>query len=117
MLIKMVIFIFISCDCGSPGSAHHTTVFKHTQLYREFITNTNSLTKTNMNHLIRDSGFLLTPNLLVPFKDYGYLPDIHSTYNKHLSHTRFVIEHAFVLFKGRYKTLKYLGVEYQRSPT
>ena len=81
------------------------------------MTNTLPLTKTDFNHPIGDSGFLLALKLLVHFSDYGNLPEMLSTYNKQLSHTMFVIEHAFVLSKGKYRRLKYLCVEYHRSPT
>ena len=55
-----------------------------------------------------ETCFPLAPKLSGHFSDYGNLPEILSTYNKQLSHTMFVIEHAFVLFKGRYRRLKYL---------
>lgn len=107
-------FTFI--DAGYPGSAHDTTVFRHTKLYELLNTNPNALTHTNFNHVIGDSGFQLAPYLLVPYKDYGNLTSVQSKFNKKLSQTRHVIENAFGFLKGRFRRLKYLDVDLERIP-
>ena len=76
----------------------------------------NSVLTSNINHLIGDSGFQLAPYLLTPYIDKGHLDLTQKKYNKKLSQTRYVIEHAFGLLKGRFRRLKYLDVSMSRVP-
>lgn len=105
-------FTFI--DAGYPGSAHDVTVFASTKVYQKLTTNVDRVLKSNINHLIGDSGFRLAPYLLTPYIDRGNLDVIKIRYNKKLSQTRYVIEHAFGLLKGRFRRLKYLDVNINR---
>lgn len=107
---------FTYIDAGYPGSANDITVIKNTKLYKKLSTNQSVLTQTNYNHIIGDSGFQLAPFLLRPYRDNGRLTKVQSKYNKKLSQTRYVIEHAFGLLKGRFRRLKYLDVEVDRMP-
>ena len=107
-------FTFI--DAGFPGSGHDIRVFSHTKLYEKLNTDMNSVLTSNINHLIGDSGFQLAPYLLTPYIDKGHLDLTQKKYNKKLSQTRYVIEHAFGLLKGRFRRLKYLDVSMSRVP-
>lgn len=74
-------------------------------------TNVQSVFPSNCYHLIGDSGFQLSPSLLVPYKDYGNLTDVMTRYNSKISQTRYLIENSFGLLKGRFRRLKYVDAD------
>lgn len=59
-------------------------------------------------HLLGDSAYPLSINLMTPFKDNGHLTRDQITYNYKLSSTRSIVERSFGLLKGRFRRLKYL---------
>lgn len=56
-------------------------------------------------HLIGDLAYKLHENLLTPYRDDGHLTDRQRNYNFCHSSARIVIERAFALLKGRFRSL------------
>lgn len=59
-------------------------------------------------HLLGDSAYPLSLNLMTPYKDTGNLTRQQTSYNYKLSKTRSIIERCFGLLKGRFRRLRYL---------
>lgn len=57
------------------------------------------------SHLVGDSGYKLHENLLVPYRDNGHLTQRPRNYNFCHASARVVIERAFGLLKGRFRSL------------
>ena len=93
---------------GFPGSAHDNRVFIQSGLANKFNTQKEEFFPPGNYHIIGDSAFVVSPYMLVPFKNYGALHPKERNYNKKLSKTRVVIENAFGLLKGRFRRLKYI---------
>lgn len=56
-------------------------------------------------HLVGDSAYKLHENLLVPYRDNGHLTERERNYNFCHASARIVIERAFGLLKGRFRSL------------
>lgn len=56
-------------------------------------------------HLVGDSAYKLHQNLLVSYRDNGHLTVRHRNYNFCHASARIVIERAFGLLKGRFRSL------------
>lgn len=56
-------------------------------------------------HLIGDCAYKLHDNLLVPYRDNGHLTERQRNYNFCHASARIVIERAFGLLKGRFRSL------------
>lgn len=93
---------FIHCYCGEVGSMHDARVFRRSD-FSHLIDNG---AIHNDMHFIGDSAYPLKNNLLIPFKDNGYLTNIQVNYNQLFSKARIFIEHTFALLKGRFRRLK-----------
>lgn len=59
----------------------------------------------NNSHLVGDSAYSLHEHLMTPYRDNGYLTNKQKNYNFCHSSARIVIERAFGLLKGRFKSL------------
>lgn len=55
-------------------------------------------------HLVGDSAYKLHENLLVPYRDNGHLTERERNYNFCHASARIVIERAFGLLKGRFRS-------------
>lgn len=62
-------------------------------------------------HLVGDSAYPLSINLLTPYKDNGHLTVQQVAFNVKLSCIRSTIERAFGMLKGKFRRLKYLDIE------
>jgi len=56
-------------------------------------------------HLVGDQAYKLHENLLVPYRDNGHLTERQQNYNFSHASARIVIERAFGLLKGRFRSL------------
>jgi len=84
------------------GSVHDARVFRLSAL-QEYIHDPNKF--PNNTHLIGDAAYKLHQHLLVPYSDNGHLTRHQKNYNYCHSSTRMVIERAFGLLKGRWRSL------------
>ncbi|KYN08603.1 Putative nuclease HARBI1 [Cyphomyrmex costatus] len=87
---------------GNVGSVHDSRVFRLSSL-QEYINN--PMKFPNNAHLIGDAAYALHTHLLVPYPDNGHLTQYQKNYNLCHSSTRMVIERAFALLKGRWRSL------------
>lgn len=87
---------------GNVGSVHDARVFRLSSL-QEYINNSTKF--PNNTHLIGDAAYALHKHLLVPYPDNGHLSLRQKNYNYCHSSTRMVIERAFGLLKGRWRSL------------
>jgi len=83
------------------GSIHDSRVFRLS--LQEYINN--PIKFPNNTHLIGDAAYALHKRLLVPYPDNGHLTQCQKNYNFCHSSTRMVIERAFGLLKGRWRSL------------
>ncbi|XP_011701250.1 PREDICTED: putative nuclease HARBI1, partial [Wasmannia auropunctata] len=87
---------------GNVGSVHDARVFRLSAV-QDYI---NDPTKfPNNTHIIGDAAYGLHQHLLVPYMDNGHLTVRQENYNYCHSSTRMVIERAFGLLKGRWRSL------------
>ena len=107
---------FTLIDAGFPGSAHDSRVFKSTVLYNTMINSKKDFAPSTYYHLVGDSAFQLSVNVMGSFKDYGNLSNLRRKYNTKWSQTRDVIENAFGLLKGRFRRLKYVDTKVDKIP-
>lgn len=84
------------------GSVHDSRVFRLSSL-QEYINN--PIKFPNNTHLIGDAAYALHKHLLVPYPNNGHLTQSQKNYNFCHSSTRMVIERAFGLLKGRFRSL------------
>ena len=86
---------------GWPGSVHDSTVLSHSQLFknpRRYF--------TNDEYLIGDTGYALSPWMIVGYKgDNASIPE-NAAFNERLSSMRVVIEHTNGILKSRFCSLK-----------
>nr|XP_012222949.1 PREDICTED: putative nuclease HARBI1 [Linepithema humile] len=87
---------------GNVGSVHDSRVFRLSSL-KEYINNPTKF--PNNTHIIGDAAYALHKHLLVPYSDNGHLTQCQKNYNLCHSSTRMVIERAFGLLKGRWRSL------------
>lgn len=92
----------IHCYCGEVGSMHDARVLRRSDFHALL----GSLEIHQDDHFIGDSAYPLRSNLLVPFKDNGYLTNVQINYNNIFAKARIFIEHTFALLKGRFRRLK-----------
>ncbi|KYN16484.1 Putative nuclease HARBI1 [Trachymyrmex cornetzi] len=87
---------------GNVGSVHDVRIFRLSAL-QDYINDPNKF--PNNTHLIGDAAYGLHQRLLVPYVDNGHLTERQKNYNYCHSSTRMVIERAFALLKGRWRSL------------
>ncbi|GAB1860676.1 Putative nuclease HARBI1 [Camponotus japonicus] len=93
---------FIHCYVGHVGSVHDQRVFRQSEV-QNYLGN---VTKFPQNsHLVGDLAYKLHENLLIPYRDNGHLTKRQSNYNFCHASARIVIERAFGLLKGRFRSL------------
>jgi len=101
---------FTSFELGFPGSTTDITMFKNSSIWQ-----LRPVHFKDGQFLIADKGYTSSPYLLRPFGE-DELTNIPAEiarrrqFNKHLSSLRVRVEHAFGLLKGRFPSLKELGV-------
>lgn len=67
-------------------------------------------------HIVGDSAYPLYEQLMVPYRVASSLISYQANYNKRLSSTRIVIEHAFGLLKGRWRRLRCVDMSLESVP-
>ncbi|KAK5646228.1 hypothetical protein RI129_004692 [Pyrocoelia pectoralis] len=97
---------FIHIDVGRPGRMHDARVFRLSSLSAELAQN---LLPPHL-HLIGDSAYPLSMNLMKPYTDNGHLTAVQSNFNTKLCSIRSIIERTFGFLKQRFRRLKYLDV-------
>ncbi|XP_071572649.1 putative nuclease HARBI1 [Temnothorax nylanderi] len=94
--------LFTHIYVGNVGSVHDARVFRLSSL-QEYINDANKF--PNDTHIIGDAAYTLHQHLLVPYVDNGHLTQQQKNYNFCHSSARMVIERAFALLKGRWRSL------------
>ncbi|KAL5017911.1 hypothetical protein ScPMuIL_003633 [Solemya velum] len=98
--------MFLDIYTGWPGSVHDARVFKQSPISKALKENY----LPSEFHLIGDSAYPMSENLLIPFRDNGHLGIIEKKYNKCHSSTRVDVERAIGLLKCKFRRLKYLDM-------
>ncbi|XP_020296626.1 protein ANTAGONIST OF LIKE HETEROCHROMATIN PROTEIN 1-like [Pseudomyrmex gracilis] len=93
---------FLHCLAGHVGSVHDQRVFRLSEIY-EYLKDPTKF--PNDTHLIGDAAYMLHNHVMTPFRDNGHLTRRQKNFNYCLSSARTVIERAFGLLKGRFRSL------------
>ena len=104
---------FIDCYTGWPGSVHDSVVLCESDIFRKIENKTAHYFPERDSHLLGAAVYPLRKWLMTPFveeEDNNYLLPCHQEYNKKLTETRLVAQHTFMLLKGRWKRLKFVGM-------
>lgn len=88
---------------GNVGSVHDARVLRLSSI-SNYIKNP-LIYFPNDSHIVGDSAYGVHPHIMVPFKDNGHLSDRQKNFNFCLSSARNVIERAFGLWKGRWRSI------------
>jgi len=96
---------FTDISTGWPGSMHDARIFRLSSLSHKL----KNLSSSGY-HILGDSAYPLTKELIVPFKDNGHLSPDQLKFNYIHSSSRNVIERAFGRLKGKWRRLKYLDM-------
>lgn len=101
LVCKLFCLVNFICDnesAGCPGSTHHARVFRISPLSNRVI--------GREQHLLGDSAYPCSINLITPYKDNGHLTRNQQKFNRAHSATRVVIEQSFGFLKSRFRCLK-----------
>ncbi|XP_012528095.1 putative nuclease HARBI1 [Monomorium pharaonis] len=93
---------FTHCYVGHVGSVHDQRVFRQSEV-QSYLGNATKFPQDS--HLIDDSAYKLHQNMMIPYRDNGHLTHRQKNYNFCHASTRIVIERAFGLLKGRFRSL------------
>jgi len=104
-------FTYVYAD--RAGSVHDARVLRVSSLGNMLETGAWPSSGEDGLHLLGDSAYPLLPNLLVPYRDNGYLTDVQRRYNALHSSARSVVERAFGRLKGKFRRLK--GIDATRT--
>ena len=99
---------------GYPGSAHDNRVLQVSDLMSKMVNNPFSLFPFSSYHIVGDSAFedASAPVYLISaYKDTYANTMRKRNFNKRLSKTRIVIEHAFGLLKCKWRRLFYINAK------
>lgn len=101
---------FIDVSIGWPGSVHDSRVFKNGPLFARMTQQTALRQLCGEGFLVGDAAFQLQTWMMTPFRETQMQEEVakRRNYNKILSGTRIVIEHAFGMLKGRFRRLTYV---------
>lgn len=95
---------FLDVFCGYPGSVHDARVYRNSPLFQEV-----QILPPKF-HILGDSAYPMSINLMTPYRDNGHLTLEEKKYNSAHSSTRVDIERAFGLLKGKFRKLKFLDM-------
>ncbi|XP_023214767.1 putative nuclease HARBI1 [Centruroides sculpturatus] len=98
--------VFLDIFADRAGSTRDARVF-HTSPLGQRLANDPNFIPSDY-HLLGDSAYPCTVNLLTPFRDNGHLSPQEKHYNYVHSSTRVVIEQAFGILKAKFRRLKYI---------
>ncbi|XP_046393694.1 putative nuclease HARBI1 [Ischnura elegans] len=88
---------------GHAGSVHDQRVFNISEV-SDFLRGGEEFFPGD-SHLIADAAYAIDPHFMVPYKDHGHMTERQRFFNRSLSQARMVIERAFGLMKGRWRSL------------
>ncbi len=97
---------FSDVFCGYPGSVHDARVYRQSPLRKHLDQHP---LPPNM-HLLGDTAYPLSTDLMTPYRDDGNLTAEHKEFNKILSSTRAHIERAFGLLKCKWRRLHHIDM-------
>ncbi len=95
---------------GWPGSVYDSTVFSHSNMYKN-----QEGYFSGLEFLIGDSGYTLSKRMLIPYIGQAALKDDNARFNEYISSMRVVIEHTNGILKNRWSSLK--GIRTQLKNT
>ncbi|XP_039307618.1 putative nuclease HARBI1 isoform X2 [Solenopsis invicta] len=98
---------FIDVFTGICGSVHDARVWRLSDI-KNLIDHDRERYFPQRSHLLADSAYPLSYNMLTPYRDNGHLNAIQHNYNTKLSKTRVIIERTFGILKERFRKLKYV---------
>lgn len=96
---------FCHVSVGHPGSWHDSRAFRLSEVGRLLKEDPHSLVPEGM-HIIGDSAYPLSLQLMKPYRDNGHLTVRQRRFNRKLNSARVVIEHAFGILKSKFRRLK-----------
>lgn len=100
---------FIDIFIGLPGRMHDARVFRNGPLYQRLTDLENPFLPPS-SHLIGDDAYLLMMNVMMLLRNNGHLTPAKVSYNTKLASGRCIIERAFGLLKGKFRSLKFLDI-------
>ena len=102
---------FTDVFVGWPGRAHDSMVWKNSPIKQELpqLLHVTGRTLINTYHIVADSAYPCTNNVMTAFKAYGNrLGEDRKKFNRNLSSKRNCIERAFKLLVQRFPRLRIL---------
>lgn len=94
---------FIHCFAEHPGSVHDQRVFRLSEL-QEWLGNPEKF--PDDCHILGDAAYKLHQNIIVPYRDNGYLTPRQINFNFCHSSARIAIEKAFGILKTRFRSIR-----------
>ncbi|KAK7168095.1 hypothetical protein R3I94_002217 [Phoxinus phoxinus] len=101
---------FCHVSVGHPGSWHDSRAFRLSEVGRLLEEDPHSLVPEGM-HIIGDSAYPLSLQLIKPYRDNGHLTVRQRHFNRKLNSARVVIEHAFGILKSKFRRLRCLHMK------
>lgn len=98
---------FTDIYIGMTGRVHDARIFRNSPLYHHI---DNGLINDEQ-HLLADSAYGLSVNVLTPYRNNGHLTRGQIRFNRKHAGARSAIERAFGMLKGKFRRLKFLDVE------
>lgn len=95
--------MFTSVFVGNAGSVHDARVFRISPV-AHYIEDP-EIFFPNDSHLVGDAAYGIHPNIMIPFKDNGYLSPKQRNFNFCQSSARIAIEKAFGVWKARWRSI------------
>lgn len=102
-------FRFLDAFVGYPGRCHDASVWRSSPL-KQALEN-RRITISPDYHLLGDSAYPLEINLMVPYRDNGFLTAEQQRFNSSLNSTRVFIEQTFGILKAKFRMLNYVYVK------
>ncbi|XP_034231503.1 protein ANTAGONIST OF LIKE HETEROCHROMATIN PROTEIN 1-like [Thrips palmi] len=102
--------LFRDIYVGESGKQHDSRVFRRSPLSALLLEDANNTYLSPDQYILGDGAYILTDQVLKPFRNDGNLSDVQRWFNVCLASGRVVIEQAFGLLKGKWRRLKYLHV-------
>lgn len=98
---------FIDVFVGICGSVHDARVWQLSDI-KNMMDHDMERYFPQHCHLLADSAYPLSYNMLTPYRDNGHLNYMQRNYNTKLSKTRIIIERTFAMLKGRFRKLNHV---------
>lgn len=97
---------FLDAFVGYPGRCHDAAVWRNSPLKKAI--DSGRVKFPVEYHLLGDSAYPLEMNLMIPYKDNGFLTLQQKNYNTILSSTRVFVEQTFGILKKKFRILNYI---------